>query len=176
MCVTYVRWLRPFGVVCWCSGQSSEGQITSFTTECRSVVCCPLPVIQRLGRRRTEKLAEKVGRREIYPPVPSRFKGVFATTWRVYACSSSLQCGRFLWARNLLAKTPCWNLWKRGGNGASPPFPSFALAPAVRVYSFLLSPIFHCHKIKDGGYSHFEHERNTNKVSPTQNTGTCTAG
>ena len=32
---------------------------------------------------------------------------------------SSLQCRRFLWARNLLAKAPCWNFPKRGGNGAS---------------------------------------------------------
>ena len=31
----------------------------------------------------------------------------------------------------------------------------------------LLSPIFHCHKIKDGGYNNIA---NTNKVSPTQNT------
>ena len=31
---------------------------------------------------------------------------------------------------------------------------------------FLLSPIFHCHKIKDGGYNN----TNMNKVSPTQNT------
>ena len=65
----------------------------------------------------------------------------------------SLQCRRFLWARNLLAKTSCWNFPKIGGNGASqrerggggereekifsssPPllFPSFALAPTVRV-------------------------------------------
>ena len=32
---------------------------------------------------------------------------------------NSLQCRRFLWARNLLAKAPCWNFPKRGGNGAS---------------------------------------------------------
>ena len=32
---------------------------------------------------------------------------------------------------------------------------------------FLLSPIFHCHKMKDGGYSNITY---TNKVSPTQNT------
>ena len=31
---------------------------------------------------------------------------------------------------------------------------------------FLLSPIFHCHKIKDGGHNN----TNTNEVSPTQNT------
>ena len=33
--------------------------------------------------------------------------------------ASSLQCRRFLWARNLLAKAPCWNFPKRGGDGAS---------------------------------------------------------
>ena len=32
---------------------------------------------------------------------------------------SSLQCRRFLWAHNLLAKAPCWNFPKRGGNGAN---------------------------------------------------------
>ena len=32
---------------------------------------------------------------------------------------------------------------------------------------FLLSPSFHCHKIKDGGYNNI---MNTNKVSPTKNT------
>ena len=31
----------------------------------------------------------------------------------------SLQCRRFLWARNLLARAPCWNFPKRGGDGAS---------------------------------------------------------
>ena len=34
-------------------------------------------------------------------------------------CNMRLQCRRFLWARNLLAKSPCWNFPKRGGNGAS---------------------------------------------------------
>ena len=33
--------------------------------------------------------------------------------------SPSLQCKRFLWARNLLEKAPCWNFPKRGGDGAS---------------------------------------------------------
>ena len=37
----------------------------------------------------------------------------------------------------------------------------------VKGFLFLLSPIFHCHKIKDGGYNNIT---NTNKVSPTQNT------
>ena len=45
------------------------------------------------------------------------------------------------------------------------PFPSFALVPTLRV-TILLSPIFHYHEIKDGGYNN----TNTNKVSPTQNT------
>ena len=36
-----------------------------------------------------------------------------------------------------------------------------------REERYLLSPIFHCHKIKDGGYNNIT---NTNKVSPTQNT------
>ena len=70
-------------------------------------------------------------------------------------CQNSLQCRRFLWARNLPVKAPCWNFPKRGGHGASqrerggggkreektpyffspppPPFPSFALAPTARV-------------------------------------------
>ena len=34
--------------------------------------------------------------------------------------STSLQCRRFLSARNLLAKASCWNFPKREGNGASP--------------------------------------------------------
>ena len=106
-----------------------------------------------------------------------------------YKCRNSLQCRRFLWARNLLAKLPCWNFPNRGGDGASqreqggggereektsyfffspppPPFPSFALTPTVRVTICTL-PIFHCHKIKDGGYNNIT---NTNKVSSTQNT------
>ena len=37
----------------------------------------------------------------------------------------------------------------------------------VKGLLLLLSPIFHCHKIKDGGYNNIT---NTNKVSPTQNT------
>ena len=36
----------------------------------------------------------------------------------------------------------------------------------VKGLLFLLSPIFHCHKIKDGRYNNIT---NTNKVSPTQN-------
>ena len=31
----------------------------------------------------------------------------------------SLQCRRFLWARNLPVKAPCWNFPKRGGNGTT---------------------------------------------------------
>ena len=48
------------------------------------------------------------------------------------------------------------------------PLPPFLLSPSHLPLGllFLLSPIFHCHKIKDGGYNN----TNTNKVSPTQNT------
>ena len=45
------------------------------------------------------------------------------------------------------------------------PLPPFLLSPSHLL--FLLSPIFHSHKIKDGGYNNIT---NTNKVSPTQNT------
>ena len=47
--------------------------------------------------------------------------------------------------------------------------PSFLLSSLHLPWEllFLLSPIFHCHKIKDGGYNNIT---NTNKVSPTQNT------
>ena len=49
------------------------------------------------------------------------------------------------------------------------PLPPFLLLPLYLLWGliFLLSPIFHCHKIKDGNYSNIT---NTNKVSPTQNT------
>ena len=48
------------------------------------------------------------------------------------------------------------------------PLPPFLLSPSHLPLGllFLLSPIFHCHKIKDGGYNN----TNMNKVSPTQNT------
>ena len=63
-------------------------------------------------------------------------------------CQNSLQCRRFLWARNLPVKAPCWNFPKRGGDGASqrerggggkrekkfiffsPPLPPFLLSPS----------------------------------------------
>ena len=51
---------------------------------------------------------------------------------------------------------------------SSLPLPPFLLSPShlpLRLL-VLLSPIFYCHKIKDGGYNN----TNTNKVSPTQNT------
>ena len=48
-----------------------------------------------------------------------------------------------------------------------PPFPSFALAPTVRVTISTLSNQFHRRKIKDSGYNNIT---NTNKVSPTKNT------
>ena len=81
---------------------------------------------------------------------------------------TSLQCRRFLWARNLLAKAPCWNLPKRGGNGASQRERGGGEKREEKTPAlFLLSPIFHCHKITDGGYNNIMY---TNKVSPTQNT------
>ena len=78
----------------------------------------------------------------------------------------SLQCRRFLWARNLVAKAPCSNFPKRGGDGAS----QRRYLPYGLL--FRLSPIFHCHKIKDGGYNNIT---NTNKVLPPQKNA-CTAG
>ena len=48
-----------------------------------------------------------------------------------------------------------------------PPFPSFALAPTVRVTISTLPNQFHRRKIKDSGYNNIT---NTNKVSPTKNT------
>ena len=56
----------------------------------------------------------------------------------------------------LFAKAPRWNRWEEE---MSPSHLPLGLL-------ILLSPIFHCHKIKDGGYN----STNTNKVSPTQNT------
>ena len=46
--------------------------------------------------------------------------------------------------------------------------PPFLLSPSHLPLGllFLLSPIFHCHKIKDGGYNN----RTQTTVSPTQNT------
>ena len=49
----------------------------------------------------------------------------------------------------------------------SPPFPSFALAPTVRVTISTLPNQSHRRKIKDGGHNNIT---NTNKVSPTKNT------
>ena len=47
-----------------------------------------------------------------------------------------------------------------------PPFPSFALAPTVRVTISTLPNQFHRRKIKDG----YNNVTNTDKVSPTKNT------
>ena len=49
------------------------------------------------------------------------------------------------------------------------PLPPFLLSPSHQPSGliFVLSPIFHCHKIKDGGYNNIT---NTKKVSLTQNT------
>ena len=58
--------------------------------------------------------------REIFLTIPKR--GWFSQTGQTKKTEkkgTSLQCRRFLWARNLLAKVPCWNFRKRGGDGAS---------------------------------------------------------
>ena len=54
------------------------------------------------------------------------------------------------------------------GRGERREKPPFLLSPSHLPLGllFLLSPIFHCHEIKDGGYNN----PNTTKVSPTQNT------
>ena len=65
--------------------------------------------------------------------------------------------------------------WRNDGDSRSLPFfsplplPPFLLSPSHLLWGllFLLSPIFHCHKIKDGRYNNIT---NTNKVSRTQNT------
>ena len=77
------------------------------------------------------------------------------------ACIADVSSGTQMF---LLAKAPCWNR-REEEKGRVPPF---LLSPSHLPLGllFLLSSIFHCHKIKDGGYNN----ANTNKVSPTQNT------
>ena len=58
-----------------------------------------------------------------------------------------------------------------GREKRKPPFPSFALAPTLRVTITSTLPNLNCHEIKDGGYN----KENTNKVSPTQNTSALQA-
>ena len=59
---------RPSSCGMLVSRRSSNGHYTCFMTKCRSRVL-PAPIFKpSLGRR--EKLPQKVGRREIYPPVP----------------------------------------------------------------------------------------------------------
>ena len=45
--------------------------------------------------------------------------GSYCICFTKHRRKTSLQCRRFLWSRNLLAKVPCWNFPKRGGDGAS---------------------------------------------------------
>ena len=55
------------------------------------------------------------------------------------------------------------------------PLPPFLLSRShlpLRVTISTPAPIFHCHKIKVGGYNNIT---NTNKVSPTQNTSAVQA-
>ena len=102
----------------------------------------------------------------------------------------SLQCRRFLRGRKCFCsrkghvetsrREEEMGRVKGSGKGVGrekrkPSFPSFLLSPSHPLAPtlreplgllFLLSPIFHCHEIKDGGYNN----PNTTKVSPTQNT------
>ena len=69
--------------------------------------------------------------------------------------SPSLQCRHFLQARKCFCSRKCHvETEERRKWGES------------KGVLFLLSPIFHCHKIKDGSYNN----TNTNKVLPNQNT------
>ena len=54
---------------------------------------------------------------------------------------------------------------KRNFSPLPPPLSFFRPRTYRKGYYFILSPIFHRHKIKDGGYNNVT---NTNKVSPTQ--------
>ena len=63
-----IRWLRNLRAVCWCRGGALKVRKLTLRVS-TGVVSCPPPIFKpSLGRK--EKLAEKVGRREIYPPVP----------------------------------------------------------------------------------------------------------
>jgi len=58
-----------------------------------------------------------------YTLLPTTLENGKVNNWAYFygkcpAKNASLQCRRFLWACNLLAKAPCWNFPKRGGNGA----------------------------------------------------------
>ena len=68
----------------------------------------------------------------------------------------SPQRRRFLWARNLLAKAPCWNFPKRGGNGASHKGYYFYYPQSSTIIKSMMAAT--------------DNIRNTHKVSPTQNT------
>ena len=63
-----IRWSRNLRAVCWCRGEALKVRKLPLRLSA-GVVCRPPPVFKRnLGRRK--KLAEKVGRRKIYSPVP----------------------------------------------------------------------------------------------------------
>ena len=63
-----IRWSRNLRAVCWCRGEALKVRKLPLRLSA-GVVCRPPPVFKRnLGRGK--KLAEKVGRRKIYSPVP----------------------------------------------------------------------------------------------------------
>ena len=63
-----IRWLRNLRAVCWCRDEALKVRKLPLRLSA-GVVCRPPPIFKRnLGRRK--KLAEKVGRRKIYSPVP----------------------------------------------------------------------------------------------------------
>ena len=76
--------------------RSPEGHYTSFTTECKSHVLLAANLQLKPSLRRREKLAGKVGRREIYPPVPPPPPGPFIKTLSM-ASSVSVLAGLTQW-------------------------------------------------------------------------------
>ena len=69
-------------------------------------------------------------------------------SWQYLACSAGVFIGRARMV--LIAKAPCWNSRREEGMG----LPALLFSPShlPKGSLFLLSPIFLCHKIKDGGF------------------------
>ena len=88
----------------------------------------------KIARQRKSTLRQVV-------EVPSSSKYLISQV----ACSTGVFFGR----ANVFARESAMLKPKRGGKGASPPF---LLSPSHLPLGllFLLFPIFHCHKIKDG--------------------------